>query len=258
MTTWWKTHITNPIINRIGERIEKRHFSKAPILIGGCPRSGTSLLLSVVSAHPNVYAFPHEVDAFTEWERSGKGKLNPVRKDRLYRYLITHKIPNDVTRWCEKRPYNVRYLNEIFEYFKSGCRFIHIVRDPRGVCTSYHPSKPNEYWVSPRKWVREVSAGLTFSGHPQVLTIKYEDLIMRNKEVVNDICNFIDESAGAKMGDWLTNATIRSNKAWFRNLSILEVSPLNKWRDPTHNQRVEEIMSSDEIRRLMKELGYLK
>ena len=35
----------------------------SPIVIGGCARSGTTLLLSVLSCHPNVYAIPVETQA---------------------------------------------------------------------------------------------------------------------------------------------------------------------------------------------------
>ena len=36
----------------------------SPLIIGGCGRSGTTLLLSVLSAHPKVLAIPHETEAF--------------------------------------------------------------------------------------------------------------------------------------------------------------------------------------------------
>jgi hypothetical protein len=35
-----------------------------PIIIGGCARSGTTLLLSVLSCHPNIYAIPDETYTF--------------------------------------------------------------------------------------------------------------------------------------------------------------------------------------------------
>ena len=39
-------------------------FARAPISIGGAPRSGTTLLLSVLSAHPSLFAINHETFAF--------------------------------------------------------------------------------------------------------------------------------------------------------------------------------------------------
>lgn len=255
MDNWFKSHITSPVINHLGKRKECANFSNAPILIGGCGRSGTTLLLSILSAHPCIFALNVETDAFTQWERTAE-KLRPVREDRFYRYLLTHKIPVSSHRWCEKRPFNVRYINEILEYFGSACRFVHIVRDPRAVCTSLHPANPDHYWVSPNRYVQDVSAGLLHIGHPQVYTLKYENLIANLSQEIRKLCDFLEEDLVAEIIDWHQYATVRKNKAWFEGVKRIHQASISRWKAPEHAVRVQEVLSNERIQGLMRRLGY--
>lgn len=250
MNAWWKTYLTSPVINYLGQSKEQQHFSREPIVIGGCARSGTSLLLSILSAHPAIHAIPVETDAFTEWNSAGQ----PIRMDRLYRQLLIHSIKPSATRWCEKRPYNVRFISEILKYYREKVKFIHIIRDPRAVCTSIHPNKPTDYWVSPDRYIHDVTLGLAFEKHPAVFTLKYEELISQTETVIQRLCEFMEEPFHESMKNWYEHATIRKNKAWFNSLQGIQAD--RGWGDPQHQQRVNELMNSPEMRQLMVRLGY--
>src|SRR6056297_4224217 len=91
--------IISPLIISLGEKIEKNNFSKPPILIVACPRSGTTMLLSILSAHPHIHAIKRQTYTFDKWENGGQPK--PLRMDRLYRELIIQKIPDSAERWLE-------------------------------------------------------------------------------------------------------------------------------------------------------------
>lgn len=250
MNTWFKRYVFSPLINHLGQRKERKYFSKVPIFIGGCARSGTSLLLSILSAHPSIFCFPKETDAFTEWEGE-----KPVRIDRMYRELLKIRVPESTHRWCEKRPYNILYVAEILRYFKSA-RFIHIVRDPRYVCTSVHPERPNKYWVSPQRYIRDVNAGLKYKDHPQVLTIRYEDLVIDFDKTIHLVCEFIDEEPYHEILNWYEYAMVRSNRAWFTDLQSLDPSSIKRWKDPIHTDRVKEILANEKICGLMGKMNY--
>ena len=145
--------ISNPIINYLGKKKMKGRFQDMPIIIGGCGRSGTTLLLSIISAHPNIFAFPKEIGVFSEWHNS-----NP-RIDRLYRYVLVNSLPNEKNRWCEKTPGNVRHFDKILSYFNNKVKLIHIIRDGRDVMLSKHPKKPDSYWIFPVIWINDVKEG---------------------------------------------------------------------------------------------------
>ncbi len=192
-----------------------------------------------------------ETDAFTDWENTAKG-LWPVRIDRMFRNLLLHRVPKKATRWCEKRPYNVRFIPEILQYFGPEARFIHIVRDPRAVCTSRHPANPESYWVDPDRWVQDVKMGLDYLYHPQVLTIRYEDLISDTEAQIRMICDFLGEECGAEILSWPENATVRSHDSWYGKITDIQKASLEKWRAEEHRARVVEVMKYPGVEELMK------
>lgn len=255
MNTWWKSYLTGPIINAFGRRKERAHFSRPPILIGGCGRSGTTLLLAILSAHPNIFAIPTETDAFTEWESTSRG-LEPVRLDRLYRALLRHSIPKSKHRWCEKRPANVHFIPQLLQYFGSEMRFIHLLRDPRAVCTSVHPEIPNQYWVPVERYIQDVSAGLLYREHPQVLTLRYEDIVVSPQDQIRQICEFVGEEPVSEILHWAEHATVKKNRAWFGGLEDMHTRSLMKWSALEHDQRVAEVMADQRIIALMEKCGY--
>lgn len=256
MDNWWKRNITTPVIVRLGKRKVKKLFTKGPILIGGCGRSGTSLLLSMLSSHPKILALPKESDAFTKWTRDNMGEVLPERIDRFYRQIYFLKVSKTQDRWCEKRPYNVRYIPQILEYFGKRTRFVHIVRDPRAVCTSSHPSRPQKYWVSPERYFNDVSAGLRYKDHKQVYTLRYEDLITDTPKQLTQLCEFLKLDYTPEIQNWFEHATVRSNKAWVNPLQNTYVHSLEKWKSEVHQERVQEVVNHQGINEVADNLGY--
>ena len=247
--------IFSPLINRLGKIREERNFSNPPIIIGGCGRSGTTLLLSILDAHPEVFAFPDEMSVFNHWNKKSKN-IKPQRFDRIYRYLLTHRIPGTAKRWCEKTPRNVRFIQDIFDYYNEDVYFIHIIRDGRDVVLSKHPSNPDEYWISPQRWVRDVKAGMIYKKHPKVLTIKYEDLIENYPATIKKICNFADLEITPKLENWFEHTQVRKNNAWHNGLQKLHGNSIGKWQEPKYKKRVDDFMRHEDAVELLKELGY--
>ena len=89
-------------VRYFGKKIEKKHFQRKPILIVACPRSGTTLLLSILSAIPGIFAVPNQTYAFDRWE--GPDQSIPTRLDKLMREFIFNRIPPTATRWPVRRP----------------------------------------------------------------------------------------------------------------------------------------------------------
>lgn len=82
-------------------------------------------------------------------------------------------------------------MDNIFDYFREGLRFIHIVRDGRDVITSRQPKKPSKYYVSSERWINDVSAGLNYKDDDRLLMIKYENLVRNYSEIIKKKCEFI-------------------------------------------------------------------
>lgn len=173
-----------------------KKVSKNPIVIGGCERSGTTLMLSLLTSHPNIYCIPYETGALIPgyssetYKKIKESNNNPLRVYKIYNLIIKKRVKK---RWCEKTPKNVHFADRILGYFGEGARFINMVRDGRSVVTSKHVLNKSKYWVSPNQWVTDVKAGLQLEDHPQVITIRYEDLTSDYMKTLERICAFIDE-----------------------------------------------------------------
>lgn len=145
---------------------------KKRIFLVGCPRSGTTLLQSLLAAHPNLVSFQethffeHVVPLEREtWRRKlgiassnapdaleqlaalglieGNQKNGLRRPETLRRYVDRFTRALDLaadeagaTHWLEKTPDHLHFVQEIERSVRRP-RFIHIVREGQAVIASY-------------------------------------------------------------------------------------------------------------------------
>jgi hypothetical protein len=141
----------------------------APIFVVGHPRSGTTLVQQILSAHSEIWSGP-ETYVFAKLKRHGD-KLKPSDLSPLmkrWKKLDGNVVPeatrvmllqqaqvsqlnvqslvlsvmnalkpegSTASHWLEKTPEHVFYLPEIWETFPDA-RVINVVRDPRAVASS--------------------------------------------------------------------------------------------------------------------------
>jgi hypothetical protein len=244
------------IIIKLGTRKEKARFTDPPVLLGGCARSGTTLLLSILSSHEDIFACPREYGAFGPLEKRD-GILHLARVDRLYRCILFNRVPATAKRWCEKTPINIRRVSQIDRYFKGNFRLIQIIRDGRDVILSRHPLNASEYWVSPERWVNDVSIGMEFSDHPNVYTVRYEDLINQYDKTIEGICNFLDLPLTERILYWHRYSRVRKTPALYSDIDKLSNRSIGKWKRPEHADRVKQLTSIPAAVELLKKFGYL-
>lgn len=235
-----------------------RRMNQRPVIIGGCGRSGTTLLLSLLSCHPAVFAIPKETCAFC-WPAYPKGPDadEPFRLRWLYGQLIG-QTRRKHTRWCEKTPKNVHYISRLIDYFGEGARFLNIVRDGRDVVTSRHPEAEHRYWVSPVRWVEDVSTGRKREDHPQVLTVKYEDLVNSHSRVLRRICRFIEEEFHPEaFNRYPASATVCTSSAWVGKATEVHSESTKRWKRAEHNNVVQRLLGTPGAADLLKHYGYI-
>ena len=235
-------------------------FTRPPILIGGCGRSGTSILLSVLSAHPAIAAIPAETEAFcpTAWEPQPDLEAS-FRPELIEEHLGALSPRPQAARWLEKSPKNVLFLGRIIEHFKGRVRLINLVRDGRDVVTSFHPTRRRERpWVSPGRWIGDVGAGAAFDDHPLVHVVRYEDLILEYERTVRDLCLFLGEEVHPDLFDWHAHATVRTHVAWAGQVSGLHPQSIGKWKREENRKWVEPLLASPRARELLQRYGYLE
>jgi len=228
-----------------------------PIIIGGCGRSGTTLLLSILSAHPGIFAIPFETRIFTPRDNNNNLSQNKdIEAMFLYQYLMHEDVLTSQLRWCEKTPKNIYFFEKINSFFENKVKMIHIVRDGRDVVTSVHPHYKNEYWVSPERWVNDVNEGLKYKTYQNVLTLKYEDLILNYHQTIKEILIFLNLDFHENMINWITHSTIISSPSIENKMIPIHSNSIGKWNLDIHKKRISEFYNNVEAKDLLKKLGY--
>lgn len=216
-------------------------FTKVPIIIGGCARSGTTLLLAILGAHPSIFAIPEETGVFAGQE----GKL------------ILDFLPQsswDRVRWCEKTPNNVLCFLTTHSRFQGLVKLIHIVRDGRDVVTSRHPQDPDKFWVSPKRWVTDANAGKD-AKHISHL-VRYEDLVSNFLPTMEHILAFINEAWCSEISEYPFFTNIKTDPAWKSEVSSLSYKSIGRWRDPKYADRIAEFYAEPGAKELLEIYGY--
>ena len=217
-----------------------------PILIVGCGRSGTTLLLSILGAHPDIFAFSDETYAFYPF---------PFRLSAIQEELSAH-ADQPWTRWCEKTPKHVRAIPEIVAAFNGRVKIIHLVRDGRDVVTSHHPNAAERYYISPERWVADVGAG--WENRQHTLLMRYEDLVQQPRESLTVMCSYLGLDFDERLLSFEQHSQVKENKAWEgRQVSSFKDDSLARWQKPEHSNRVVEFMETPGATELMQQLDYL-
>jgi Sulfotransferase family len=209
----------------------------APFVVGA-PRSGTTLLRLMLDAHPDL-AIPPETyfipRAEKRWRNARRRREDPVEAylDEVtghkrwpdfhldadaYRDRVRAAQPRNVgdavrtfyemyiekvgkPRWGDKTPFYVRKM-EVIQSVLPEARFIHIVRDGRGVALSimdlwFGPDTIEEaatFWVARIDEAREKARGL---GH--YIEVRYEDLVRDPEPQLRRICELVELPWNADM-----------------------------------------------------------
>lgn len=205
------------------------------IVIAGCGRSGTSLLLSVLSCHPDLTAIPHETRALAD---------TPLRLEEL---------PHQ-GRWVEKTPINVLNLPRILRALPDA-KVIHLVRDGRDVITSHHPKVEGQY-VTTARWVRDVSAGARSEDHPRVTVVRYRDLVQDYEPTLRNLCDFLDITWTERFIDYPNTATVQTHAAWDGPARAIDAASVDRWKRPEFSKLVSAFMQTKQAVRLLERYGF--
>ena len=223
-------------------RILRDLTTSRPIVIGGCGRTGTTLLLSILGSLGNIFAIPEETYAFYP---------KPLRLQKL----ISCIEETGGRRWCEKTPKNVQSYQSIHDMFDGNVCIINMIRDGRDVTTSIHPNGKGRYWVDVDRWYNDTLAGIRCNF---VLNVKYEDLVQTPDETIKRICDFIGENFDPSVVDYVGKTNVKENIALFGGAKDINTKSVRKWENAKskYSDRLNEFYSHEKAVELLKFLNY--
>ena len=264
------------------------------IVVAGSPRSGTTLLRTLLKGSHALVIHPQEPHYILEMHRRfgptitdvpsatefilghSKFPASLVNPDRFREALKTKssvslseflRISYRILRGDRpdaplvlKHPAFMLHLDLVRELFPD-LRVIHIVRDPRANAFSQRTRWPStSYWMSATGWQSYIDAGVGIKrrGHIPYLELRYEDLLKEPEAYCRRVCDFIDIpfEPGMLAFDHVQKDWNPTNpgEGAKRHYHGFEQDRIDKWRK--YMKPVEVKLIENQCRRGMTLLGY--
>lgn len=205
-------------------------FERKRIFVVGVPRSGTTLVQSILNAHPDVFGYP-ETHFFRslfptnrffkavglvsrecwrylddlEAELPEKAIMFPRSCFRFWQtrsflkaldnYALTEGCPH----WSEKTPAHVQRIGYI-ESCAQSPYFVHVIRHPYDVVASMYEAARDypEVWGQRtlesccRRWNRDVATSLAYQGEVRHHLVRYEEINLSADSTISVLMRFLD------------------------------------------------------------------
>jgi hypothetical protein len=190
-----------------------------PIIVGGCHRSGTSLVRRLLNAHSRIHCGP-EVKFFRDFYGDyPDDPLWPMRFMATARAVLPEEELLELfgkafvavheraaaragkLRWADKTPENVLHLAEWRRLLGDRWMFLHVVRNPLDTLASIKEAKfprtiPAELDARIAFYQRYTRAGLDFSAaHPdRYQRVVYEQLTLSPESTLSALMESLGET----------------------------------------------------------------
>jgi len=208
------------------------------VFVMGCERSGTTFLGSFLGAHSQCVVTPESqfkvvvppsyredgtFDArktfeeirsswhLRKWETPIEFSAEELEKISTYGMLIqmivrkyaeSHHREKEAKYWIDHTPNNIEHVDFLRKTFP-GAKFIHIVRDGRGVAASFERVSwgPDTILESACHWMKKIAFGFAAEvKYPdEVMMIRYEDILEDPESAARKMCRFIGIDFEARM-----------------------------------------------------------
>jgi peptidoglycan/xylan/chitin deacetylase (PgdA/CDA1 family) len=197
------------------------------IFLVGCPRSGTTILQSLLAAHPEVISFPEskffQYLFYDKFKCPGKlpSRMEAFFRDEIKRPEFLQGFDDSQTVeaktrwfvgvldglaaeqnksiWLEKTPEHLYFIQDI-ERLLPEAKFIHILRNSMDTIASLHDAtrNPNELWGYGwnfenccKRWKETILISHKYANKSHHILVKYEDLLDNKVQFLGGLCDFM-------------------------------------------------------------------
>lgn len=207
------------------------------ILVFGCARSGTTLLLNLLRTFDGIRV------------RDGEHCVGDLLDD-----------PHPGWVAVKRTPYCAEHLVADLPVLRSGVWIIDIIRDPRDVVTSVLEPFPG-YYCGYERWDRDVRVSEFLAGrHLRYVRIRYEELVHHPDDLQDDLASILGLRPRTAFSDFvrLVPRTLpRSAVRALGGVRDLDPSGVGRWRQRQHTIRVREQMSAHpRMEETLRWMGY--
>lgn len=180
--------------------------------------------------------------------------------EKFYQFIMEeYAVRQSASRFGEKTPANVRYLDELLQIFPDA-KIVHLVRDPRAVAASTvkMPGASRNVLIHALSWKYDILLGRYAKERAAYIEVRYEDLVQYPREELKRITAFIGENYDEHMLNFHKSASkFLKNEPWKDGTKEpVNAAPIDKWKQqltPSETLVVESVSGS-----VMDKFNYMK
>ena len=233
----------------------------------GRPRSGTTLMSSLLDAHPSLTILPIETEMFTLWYArcnehlrkhenleefwtfmESRSRFRKLEMDRsqfrsyceqtdalsILSSMLTKMGEQDAqrynkARWGEKTPIHYKSLPLVFKAYPHA-QVLMMLRDPRAILASLMKTPWNQETTeeSARRWMEYIRIMQNWGSDPRVRSIRYEELVADTGRIMQDVCSWLGEEYTPAMLDRShLSYRLKAKKGWGLEHRRKALEPMN-------------------------------
>ena len=242
------------------------------LFVVGAPRSGTTLLHTLISSHDSCYTVPCETGLFT-WQNfydrprlelslhETHSRLNKAKDVVEFLQDFAKDLPEYARDrfFVEKTPQHVNQMVKLKKHFPEA-KFIHVHRDVRDCFLSSFSVDNMRAFRDARfyaqYWNRCVTNGLAMEANEDVYTLSYEAFVSNPEYELRGIMKFIGlELQAHQLDPTVYGADARSSRKHFKRLSgPINASSVGRWKQELRKSDLNDILNVSSG--LLTKLGY--
>ncbi|MDP8934261.1 MAG: sulfotransferase, partial [Cyanobacteriota bacterium] len=261
------------------------------IFLVGAPRSGTTILQSLLAAHPEVISFPESKFfhylLYDQFAGKLPGRMEAFFRDEIKRPELLQGFDDSQTVeakaswfvgvldglaaeqnksiWLEKTPEHIYFIDDI-ERFLPDAKFIHILRNGMDTIASMYEATRsfNELWGAGwdlnhciERWEHAMLTSHKYVNKSNHILMKYEELLDNKTKVLGEICKFLGiEYDGEMLVNYQEKAAQLSlNLPWHKGIERdIKTSNVHKYHKNFKTNEIRYIL--DKIKRVNGEIAW--
>ncbi|MEG4066112.1 sulfotransferase [Microcoleus sp. Pol11C2] len=256
------------------------------IFLVGSPRSGTTMLQSLLAAHPEVISFPESKFfhylLYKKFAGKLPGRMEAFFKDEISRPELLQDFDDSQTVatkvswfvgvldglaaeqnksiWLEKTPEHIYFIEDI-QRLLPDAKFIHILRNSMDTIASLHEATRNSHdlWGPGwdlnhciHRWKEAMLISHKYAKNSNHILVKYEEILDNKVKKLEEICDFMKIEYDDRMLEFYQEkaAHLSLNLPWHQGIE----------REVKSNKvhKYHKIFKSNEIRYILDKIHRVK